>query len=130
MWNRLASLIDTLVGEAIPTGPVGALRARFSGRIVNALLVGAANNAIGGSDGFDAMFFQEGDYLRADVAIDAYVNVLGEPTLHRVRLRMFIADNGDNDFGGKIGGRAIAGDRGDGKTAKSPSRFFLQPFLR
>lgn len=106
------------------------MRARFSGRIVNALLVGAANNAIGGSDGFDAMFFQEGDYLRADVAIDAYVNVLGEPTLHRVRLRMFIADNGDNDFGGKIGGRAIAGDRGDGKTAKSPSRFFLQPFLR
>jgi hypothetical protein len=62
--------------------------------------------------------------------VDAYVNVLGEPTLHRVRLRMFLADDGDNDFGGKIGGRAVAGDRGDGKTAKSPSRFFLQPFLR
>jgi hypothetical protein len=67
----------------------------------------------------------------ATSGIDAYINVLGEPTLHRVRLRVFIiADDGDNDFGGKIGGRAIAGDSGDGKTAKSASRFLLQPFLR
>lgn len=122
--------LNALAREAITSGPVGALRAGLSVRVVDAFLVRATNDAVGDDHGLGSVLFEEGEYLLADSLVGADVDVLRDSAFERVRLAALIAHDGDNNFRREIGGWAVEGNGGDGIAAKSPPSFLAQPRCR
>ena len=126
MW--LGRLLNTLVCEAVTSGPVGTLRARGSFRIIRALLVRAADNPVGHHGGAGCVRLEEGQNLLTNGGIMAHVQIaLGEPGLENIRLVTFSEDNADGNLGGQFVVGSIEGHGGDGVAAKSRPEFRVQP---
>ena len=76
------------------------------------------------------MLSKEGKDLLADSRVSADIHFLGEPSLERIGVAAFIANDGDSDLGGEIGGWAIKGNGGGRITSESPLGFLAETLLQ
>ena len=78
-------LLNTLMGEAVASGPIRTLRARSALWVVHAFFVRAADNLVGHDSGAGSVRLEEGQNLLTDGEILAYVQVvIGEPALEKI----------------------------------------------
>jgi hypothetical protein len=116
--------LDTLVAEAVTSGPIGTLRARSSFRVIRAFFVRAANNPVGYHGRSGCVRLEKGQDLFTDGGILAYIQVtLGEPAPEKIWLVILRENNAHHDFGGQFVAGSVKGHGGNGVAAKTRAEF-------
>ena len=120
-------LLQTFAGPPIAAGPE---RAFGAGRplIVDAFLMGAADDPIGHADAQDAMVGEKCRDVGQDLGIVANVAVRREPFPHDARVGVLMLDDRDDQLAGPLVVGTIGCDGRQRVSAKAPFGFLRQAF--
>jgi hypothetical protein len=122
--------VDAFAREPVATGPVGAPWTGFSLGVINAFFVRAANEAIGGDHGPNAVLFEESENLLADRRVAAHVGIFRKPAFERVRILTLVAHDADDYLRNKSCGWPIESDGSDRVALKALLGLPAQPWRR
>jgi Peptidase family S58 len=129
IWRGKSARLQ-LPGQAISSRPVGAIRASLAFRVIYALLVGTADNAVGHCHRGYPVLAQEIGNFDEDRLVRPDVTGFGQPSAQLCRLPLRDRNDADRHFGGAAVVGAVEGDRTDRVTPRTTLGLFLEPFLR
>jgi hypothetical protein len=118
--------VNAFLRKTIPPCPKGALGARSSFRIVNALFMRTANDAVCHHYRLDTVRLDHRQNPIADALVETHIGSLRAETLQNFGFCPFGAENSHRDLRGEIGGWSIERDGCDRVSAKSLLRSFLK----
>src|SRR5262245_51558286 len=111
VWHhaKTAPLLNHLVREPVASLPVRTLRAPFTFRIVDALLMGTANDSVRHHDAGSTISRHKGRDLLSNGVVEPHIDAIRKPAAE-IAFSAFLDKHGHSYFGGKLVGRPIKGD--------------------